>query len=230
MGRRAEGVGIDDAAACGGVPAVDALDELWVGDIQFLRPCAQFQARRLQHGPHAAVEEDGIRLGKQFIRLHRSCPSFYIRTACSARSVRTRQDVLSPDGRSGPAERSRSCGASSGHFRSRRARPGGRCPVPPPPAVAPRWASRRSPARSGPVRYLTCSAAHCRSSASAASAACSASTEPMASDATPAAMSPTPARRICPSTPGPTVTARSRASLHPSRCRKMSSPSKYRPA
>ena len=41
MGRRAEGVGIDDAAACGGVPAVDALDELWVGDVQFLRPCAQ---------------------------------------------------------------------------------------------------------------------------------------------------------------------------------------------
>ena len=76
------------------------------------------------------------------------------------------------------------------------------------------------------MRYLSCSAAHCRSSASAASAACSASTEPMASDATPAAMSPTPARRICPSTPGPTVTARSTASLHPSRCRKMSSPFK----
>ena len=112
VGRRAEGVGVDDAASGGGVAAVDALDELRVGDVQLLGPCPQLQARCLQHGAHTAVQKDGVGLGKQFIRLHRSCPSFCIRTACSARSGRTRRDVLSPGGRSAPAERSRSCGAS----------------------------------------------------------------------------------------------------------------------
>ena len=31
----------------------------------------QFQARSLQHGAHAAIQQDGIGLVKQFIRLHR---------------------------------------------------------------------------------------------------------------------------------------------------------------
>ena len=71
MGRRAEGVRIDDAAACGGILRMDALDEGRVGQIQFLRAGTQLQAGRLQHGTHAAVQQDGIRLGKQFIHLHR---------------------------------------------------------------------------------------------------------------------------------------------------------------
>ena len=69
--RRAEGVGVDDAAARCGIFCVDALDERRVGDVQLLGAGSQFQARSLQHGAHAAIQQDGIGPVKQFIRLHR---------------------------------------------------------------------------------------------------------------------------------------------------------------
>ena len=71
VGGSAKGIGIDDAAACGGVPGMDALDERRVGDVQLLGAGPQFQARCLQHGAHAAIQQDGIGPVKQFIRLHR---------------------------------------------------------------------------------------------------------------------------------------------------------------
>ena len=71
VGRCTKGVGVDDAASRRGIFCMDALDERRVRQVQFLRTRAQFQAGRLQHGPHAAIQQDGIRLGKQFIRLHR---------------------------------------------------------------------------------------------------------------------------------------------------------------
>ena len=39
--------------------------------IQLLGAGPQFQARSLQHGAHAAIQQDGIGPVKQFIRLHR---------------------------------------------------------------------------------------------------------------------------------------------------------------
>ena len=93
VGRRAKGVGVDDAAARCGILRMDALDELRVGDVQFLRPGAQLQAGRLQHGAHAAVQQDGIALLEKFTHLHRSFPSFCIRSGCAAHSARTRPDV-----------------------------------------------------------------------------------------------------------------------------------------
>ena len=89
MRRRAEGIGIDDAAACGGVFGMDALDQLRVGDVQFFRLGTQLQTGCLQHGAHAAVQQDGIILFEKFTRLHRSFPSFCIHTGCAAHSVRT---------------------------------------------------------------------------------------------------------------------------------------------
>ena len=71
VGGSAKGIGIDDAAACGGIPGMDALDERRVGDVQLLGAGPQFQARSLQHGAHAAIQQDGIGPVKQFIRLHR---------------------------------------------------------------------------------------------------------------------------------------------------------------
>jgi len=71
VGGSAKGIGIDDAAACGGIPGMDALDECRVGDVQLLGAGPQFQARSLQHGAHAAIQQDGIGPVKQFIRLHR---------------------------------------------------------------------------------------------------------------------------------------------------------------
>ena len=71
VGRSAEGVGVDDAAARRSVLAMDALDERRVGDVQLLGAGPQFQARCLQHGAHAAIQQDGIGPVKQFIRLHR---------------------------------------------------------------------------------------------------------------------------------------------------------------
>ena len=50
---------------------MDALDERRVGDVQFLGAGPQFQARCLQHGAHAAIQQDSIGPVKQFIRLHR---------------------------------------------------------------------------------------------------------------------------------------------------------------
>ena len=44
---------------------------LSVGDVQLLGAGPQFQARSLQHGAHAAIQQDGIGPVKQFIRLHR---------------------------------------------------------------------------------------------------------------------------------------------------------------
>mgnify|MGYP005921709743 CR=1 FL=1 len=76
-----------------GLLRMDALDELRVGDVQFLRPGAQLQAGRLQHGAHAAVQQDGIALLEKFTHLHRSFPSFCIRSGCAAHSARTRPDV-----------------------------------------------------------------------------------------------------------------------------------------
>ena len=71
VGGSAKGIGVDDAAACGGIPGMDALDERRVGDVQLLGAGPQFQARCLQHGAHAAIHQDGIGPVKQFIPLHR---------------------------------------------------------------------------------------------------------------------------------------------------------------
>ena len=71
VARRAEGIGVDDAAARRGVHTVDAGDGLRVGDIQLLRPCAQLQPGGLQHGAHTAVQQNGVALGEKFIALHR---------------------------------------------------------------------------------------------------------------------------------------------------------------
>ena len=70
-----------------------------VGDVQFLRLCAQLQARSLQHGAHAAVQQDGIALLEKFTRLHRSFPSFYTHTGCAAHSGPTRPVFPLPGGR-----------------------------------------------------------------------------------------------------------------------------------
>ena len=99
VGRCAKGVGVDNAAARSGIFCMDALDQLRVGDVQFLRLCAQLQARSLQHGAHAAVQQDGIALFEKFTRLHRSFPSFCIRNGCAARSGRTRPVSPLPGGR-----------------------------------------------------------------------------------------------------------------------------------
>lgn len=71
MGRRAEGIGVDDAAARGGVHAVDPLDGLGVGDVQLLGPGAELETGGLQHGAHAAVQQDGVGLVEKVIDLHR---------------------------------------------------------------------------------------------------------------------------------------------------------------
>ena len=99
VGRSAEGVGVDDAAARRSVLPVDALNERRVGDIQFLRACAQLEPGSLQHGAHAAVQQDGIALLEKFIHLHRSFPSFCIRSGCAAHNGHTRPVVLLPGGR-----------------------------------------------------------------------------------------------------------------------------------
>ena len=99
MGRCAKGVGVDDAAARSGILGMDALDQLRIGDVQLLRLCAQLQARSLQHGAHAAVQQDGIALLEKFIHLHRSFPSFYTHTGCAAHSGRTRPVFPLPGGR-----------------------------------------------------------------------------------------------------------------------------------
>ena len=97
-GRRAEGVGVDDPASGGGIHAMDPLDLLRIGDVQLLRPCAQLKARRLQHGAHAAVQQDGVRLVPQFIDLHRSSLAFDTHICPAGRSVRTLPDGPSPGG------------------------------------------------------------------------------------------------------------------------------------
>ena len=71
VGRRAEGIGVDDAAARGGVHAVDPLDGLGVGDVQLLGPGAELETGGLQHGAHAAVQQDGVGLVEKVIDLHR---------------------------------------------------------------------------------------------------------------------------------------------------------------
>ena len=76
VGRSAEGVGVDDAAAR-----------------------AQLEPGSLQHGAHAAVQQDGIALSEKFIHLHRSFPSFCIRSGCAARNGRTRPVDPLPGGR-----------------------------------------------------------------------------------------------------------------------------------
>ena len=55
VGGSAKGIGIDDAAACGGVLGMDALDERRISHVQLLGTGPQFQARSLQHGAHAAL-------------------------------------------------------------------------------------------------------------------------------------------------------------------------------
>ena len=90
VGRSAEGVGVDDAAARRSVLPMDALDKRRVGDVQLLRACAQLEPGSLQHGAHAAVQQDGIALSEKFIHLHRSFPSFCIRSGCAAHNGRTR--------------------------------------------------------------------------------------------------------------------------------------------
>ena len=99
VGRRAKGIGIDDAAAGGGVHAVDGFDQLRIGDIEFLGPCAQLQTGGLKHGAHAAVQQEGMGLGKEFTDLHRFYLSFGIRSGHAAHSGRSLPDVLLPGGR-----------------------------------------------------------------------------------------------------------------------------------
>ena len=99
VGRSTKGVGVDDAAARRSVLPMDALDERRVGDVQLFRACAQLEPGSLQHGAHAAVQQDGIALSEKFIHLHRSFPSFCIRSGCAAHNGRTRPVVLLPGGR-----------------------------------------------------------------------------------------------------------------------------------
>ena len=96
---RRAGVGVDDAAARRSVLPMDALDERRVGDVQLFRACAQLEPGSLQHGAHAAVQQDGIALSEKFIHLHRSFPSFCIRSGCAARNGRTRPVFPLPGGR-----------------------------------------------------------------------------------------------------------------------------------
>ena len=99
VGRRAKGIGVDDAAAGGSVHAVDGFDQLRVGDIEFFGPCAQLQTGGLKHGAHAAVQQEGMGLGKEFTDLHRFYLSFGIRSGRAAHSGCSLPDVLLPGGR-----------------------------------------------------------------------------------------------------------------------------------
>ena len=99
VGRSAEGVGVDDAAARRSVLRMDALNERRVGDVQLFRACTQLEPGGLQHGAHAAVQQDSIALLEKFIHLHRSFPSFCIRSGCAAHNGRTRPVVPLPGGR-----------------------------------------------------------------------------------------------------------------------------------
>ena len=78
---------------------MDALNERRVGDIQLFRACTQLEPGGLQHGAHAAVQQDGIALLEKFTHLHRSFPSFCIRSGCAAHNGRTRPVVPLPGGR-----------------------------------------------------------------------------------------------------------------------------------
>ena len=98
VGRSTECIGVDDAAAGRSVLRMDAFDERRVGDVQLLRACTQLEPGGLQHGAHAAVQQDGIALLEKFIHLHRSFPSFCIRSGCAAHNGRTRPVVPLPDG------------------------------------------------------------------------------------------------------------------------------------
>ena len=92
--RRTKGIGVDDPAAGRGVHPMDAFDQSRIFDVQLLGAGTQFQAGCLQHGAHATVQQDGMGLGKQFIRLHRSFPSFDIRSGFAGHSARSLPDVL----------------------------------------------------------------------------------------------------------------------------------------
>ena len=60
MGRGAEGVGVEDGAARRRIPGVDALDQGGVFQVEGLGFLPQGQPRRLEHGAHAAVQQEGI--------------------------------------------------------------------------------------------------------------------------------------------------------------------------
>ena len=93
VGRSAKGIGVDDAAASGRVFCMDAPDEFRVFNVQIFRPGPQLHPGCLQHGAHAAIQQDGIGLMEQFTRLHRSSLSFDIRTGYGAHNARSPLNV-----------------------------------------------------------------------------------------------------------------------------------------
>ena len=62
----AEGIRVEQAAACLDVFPVDGGDLFWLGNVPDLRGLAQRQTGGLQHGPHAAVEKQDLRVLHSF--------------------------------------------------------------------------------------------------------------------------------------------------------------------
>ncbi len=79
VGRRAKGIGADNAAACRRILGVDGLNQGGIFQVQGLGLGAQGQACRLQHGAHGAIQQDGAGGGKKFFSSHRLRLSFGIR-------------------------------------------------------------------------------------------------------------------------------------------------------
>ena len=67
---------------------MDALNERRVGDIQLLGAGPQFQARCLQHGAHAAIQQDGIGPVKQQSKAGFAAPA-WLRQPAPAGSLKT---------------------------------------------------------------------------------------------------------------------------------------------
>ena len=95
VGRRAKGVGAEDTAARLRIRAMDGLDQGRVLDVQRLGLGPQGQARRLQHGAHGPVQQNGLACMQKFFSSHSSRLSFGIRTCPAAGSGRSRRGTRS---------------------------------------------------------------------------------------------------------------------------------------
>ena len=117
VGRRTKGVGAEDTAARLRIRTMDGLDQGRVLDVQRLGLGPQGQARRLQHGAHGSVQQDGLMGAQDLSSFHSSRLSFGIRICPAAHSGRSRPSARTPAHGRPPAQPSRSCGAASETYR-----------------------------------------------------------------------------------------------------------------